>query len=233
MILLARQNMGKKYDDLGENKWYFFTPRDRKYKYGTRPNRAAGNGYWKASSIDRCIKYMGQTVGYKKTLVFYEGKSPKGIKTNWIMRECRINDAPAHARSSADDLRLASGEDKSIKEEDKDEAELVGSSYKGIELIGSSKNDERVVQLYVTACAHSSNKTDQLALLESNIYVFLHWRGRRKARKDLASVDSTVGRLLRISCHELYRATAGFSPQNLIGSGSFGSIYKGKLNQRD
>ncbi|KAM7523421.1 hypothetical protein LguiA_013323 [Lonicera macranthoides] len=151
------QDLVEKYDDLGENKWYFFTPRDRKYKYGTRPNRAAGNGYWKASSIDRCIKYMGQTVGYKKTLVFYEGKSPKGIKTNWIMRECRINDAPAHARSSADDLRLndcvlciisykklASGEDKSIKEEDKDEAELVGSSYKGIELIGSSKNDERV-----------------------------------------------------------------------------------------
>ncbi|KAM7469640.1 hypothetical protein LguiA_007823 [Lonicera macranthoides] len=56
---------------------------------------------------------------------------------------------------------------------------------------------------------------------------------RRNARKDPASLDSTLKRLLRISYHELYRATAGFSPQNLIGSGSFGSVYKGKLNPRE
>ncbi|KAM7469458.1 hypothetical protein LguiA_007641 [Lonicera macranthoides] len=56
---------------------------------------------------------------------------------------------------------------------------------------------------------------------------------RRKARKDPDSLDSTLKRLLRISYHELYRATAGFSPQNLIGSGSFGSVYKGKLNPRE
>ncbi|KAM7473855.1 hypothetical protein LguiB_021098 [Lonicera macranthoides] len=54
-----------------------------------------------------------------------------------------------------------------------------------------------------------------------------------EARKDLASIDSTLKRLLRISYHELYQATAGFSPQNLIGSGSFGSVYKGKLNPRE
>ncbi|KAM7469573.1 hypothetical protein LguiA_007756 [Lonicera macranthoides] len=60
--------------------------------------------------------------------------------------------------------------------------------------------------------------------------IFLRSRRRRKARKNPASLDSTLKRLLRISYHELYRATAGFSPQNLIGSGSFGSVYKGKLN---
>ncbi|KAM7469515.1 hypothetical protein LguiA_007698 [Lonicera macranthoides] len=62
------------------------------------------------------------------------------------------------------------------------------------------------------------------------ISIFLRSRRRRKARKDPASLDSTFKRLLRISYHELYRGTAGFSPQNLIGSGSFGSVYKGKLN---
>ncbi|KAM7469464.1 hypothetical protein LguiA_007647 [Lonicera macranthoides] len=65
------------------------------------------------------------------------------------------------------------------------------------------------------------------------ISIFLRSRRRRKRRKDPASVDSTLKRLLRISYHELYRATAGFSPQNLIGSGSFGSVYKGKLNPRE
>ncbi|KAM7469473.1 hypothetical protein LguiA_007753 [Lonicera macranthoides] len=65
------------------------------------------------------------------------------------------------------------------------------------------------------------------------ISIFLRSRRRRKARKDPASLDSTLKRILRISYHELYRATAGFSPQNLIGSGSFGSVYKGKLNPRE
>ncbi|CAL5365014.1 unnamed protein product [Camellia sinensis] len=35
------------YKPCEEKEWYFFTPRDRKYKNGKRPNRAAGDGYWK------------------------------------------------------------------------------------------------------------------------------------------------------------------------------------------
>lgn len=33
-----------------------------------------------------------QKVGVKKALVFYGGKPPKGIKTNWIMHEYRLVD---------------------------------------------------------------------------------------------------------------------------------------------
>ncbi|XP_065854118.1 NAC transcription factor 47 [Euphorbia lathyris] len=82
----------------GEKEWYFFSPRDRKYPNGARPNRAAASGYWKATGTDKMITGQGhhgnQNLGVKKALVFYRGKPPKGIKTNWIMHEYRLADAP-------------------------------------------------------------------------------------------------------------------------------------------
>lgn len=78
----------------GEQEWYFFSPRDRKYPNGARPNRAATSGYWKATGTDKPVMTAGgtQKVGVKKALVFYGGKPPKGIKTNWIMHEYRLVD---------------------------------------------------------------------------------------------------------------------------------------------
>ncbi|CAA0808488.1 NAC transcription factor 25 [Striga hermonthica] len=81
----------------GEQEWYFFSPRDRKYPNGARPNRAATSGYWKATGTDKPVLTAGgtQKVGVKKALVFYGGKPPKGIKTNWIMHEYRLADHKA------------------------------------------------------------------------------------------------------------------------------------------
>lgn len=73
----------------GEKEWYFFSPRDRKYPNGSRPNRAAGSGYWKATGADKPIGHP-KPVGIKKALVFYAGKAPRGEKTNWIMHEYRL-----------------------------------------------------------------------------------------------------------------------------------------------
>ncbi|KAM7259304.1 hypothetical protein ACFE04_015045 [Oxalis oulophora] len=39
----------------GEKEWYFFSPRDRKYTNGARPNMIAGSGYWKATGTDKII----------------------------------------------------------------------------------------------------------------------------------------------------------------------------------
>ncbi|XP_020588727.1 NAC domain-containing protein 67-like [Phalaenopsis equestris] len=76
----------------GEREWYFFTPRDRKYPNGVRPNRSAGSGYWKATGTDKPIttSRWNENIGVKKALVFYKGKPPKGVKTNWIMHEYRL-----------------------------------------------------------------------------------------------------------------------------------------------
>ena len=79
----------------GRKEWYFFTPRDRKYPNGSRPNRAAGRGYWKATGADKPITPKGcaRAAGIKKALVFYSGKAPRGVKTDWIMHEYRLADA--------------------------------------------------------------------------------------------------------------------------------------------
>lgn len=79
--------------EFGENEWYFFTPRDRKYPNGVRPNRAAVSGYWKATGTDKSIYSGSKYVGVKKALVFYKGRPPKGIKTDWIMHEYRLNES--------------------------------------------------------------------------------------------------------------------------------------------
>uniref|UniRef100_A0ACD5V273 Uncharacterized protein n=1 Tax=Avena sativa TaxID=4498 RepID=A0ACD5V273_AVESA len=96
----------------GEREWYFFSPRDRKYPNGARPNRAATSGYWKATGTDKPILASGsrrETVGVRKALVFYRGKPPKGIKTNWIMHEYRLTDGSTYSSTTTTRRRPVTG----------------------------------------------------------------------------------------------------------------------------
>lgn len=79
----------------GEDEWYFFSPRDRKYPNGVRPKRAAGLGYWKATGIDKPILTSAgaKQIGVKKGLDFYTGRPPKGEKSDWTMVEYRLQDS--------------------------------------------------------------------------------------------------------------------------------------------
>ncbi|KAM0919804.1 hypothetical protein ACQ4PT_007955 [Festuca glaucescens] len=81
---------------IGEREWYFFVPRDRKAGSGGRPNRTTERGFWKATGSDRAIRSAGdpkRVIGLKKTLVFYQGRAPRGTKTDWVMNEYRLPDA--------------------------------------------------------------------------------------------------------------------------------------------
>ncbi|KAL5977345.1 hypothetical protein ACLOJK_021691 [Asimina triloba] len=77
---------------VGGKEWYFFSLRDRKYATGLRTNRATLSGYWKATGKDRRVVDVrkGTLVGMRKTLVFYQGRAPKGLKTDWVMHEFRL-----------------------------------------------------------------------------------------------------------------------------------------------
>nr|XP_027118492.1 receptor kinase-like protein Xa21 [Coffea arabica] len=61
---------------------------------------------------------------------------------------------------------------------------------------------------------------------------FLAYQNRERRVAAWVSIMSTrVDKHLQISYHELHRVTSGFSPENLIGSGNFGTVYKGRLEK--
>uniref|UniRef100_A0A2N9FD87 NAC domain-containing protein n=1 Tax=Fagus sylvatica TaxID=28930 RepID=A0A2N9FD87_FAGSY len=86
----------------GEDEWYFFTPRDRKYPNGVRPNRAASSGYWKARGTDKPILTSCGTksIRVKKALVFYKGPPPKGLD-DWVL--CRVREKCGVLRNTRED----------------------------------------------------------------------------------------------------------------------------------
>ncbi|KAK1415919.1 hypothetical protein QVD17_31707 [Tagetes erecta] len=86
----------------GEKEWYFYCPRDRKYRNSARPNRVTGSGFWKATGTDRPIYASegSKCIGLKKSLVFYKGRAAKGVKTDWMMHEFRLPSINDHTAPS-------------------------------------------------------------------------------------------------------------------------------------
>ncbi|CAN8247071.1 unnamed protein product [Cochlearia groenlandica] len=80
-----------------ENEWFYFCSRGRKYRSGSQSRRTTRLGYWKGTGKERSVNSGNQTVGTKRTLVFHIGRASRGERTEWIMHEYCIRDAPQDA----------------------------------------------------------------------------------------------------------------------------------------
>ncbi|XP_031122669.1 putative receptor-like protein kinase At3g47110 isoform X1 [Ipomoea triloba] len=67
-----------------------------------------------------------------------------------------------------------------------------------------------------------------VALVFASLLLSLHWR---KDKRKESSKLSKVEKLSIITYSDLHKATDGFSDINLIGTGGFGSVYKGRFKQ--
>ncbi|KAH7855364.1 hypothetical protein Vadar_024073 [Vaccinium darrowii] len=68
--------------------WFFFVPRQEKEVRSGRPNRLTTTGFWKATGSPGYVYSSdNRIIGWKRTMVFYEGRAPTGTKTQWKMNE--------------------------------------------------------------------------------------------------------------------------------------------------
>ncbi|XP_015615406.1 receptor kinase-like protein Xa21 isoform X2 [Oryza sativa Japonica Group] len=90
-------------------------------------------------------------------------------------------------------------------------------------LKSTKKKKHQILLIALTVCLVST-----LAIF-SLLYMLLTCHKRRK--KEVPAMTSIQGHPM-ITYKQLVKATDGFSPANLLGSGSFGSVYKGELDSQ-
>ncbi|XP_058070975.1 probable LRR receptor-like serine/threonine-protein kinase At3g47570 [Magnolia sinica] len=86
-----------------------------------------------------------------------------------------------------------------------------------ISVVGNSKLCGGIPELQLPGCLKQASKKREKPLATR----------RRNSPKKASSPSSTENQWLRVSYADILQATDGFSSANLIGVGSFGSVYKG------
>ena len=110
-------------------------------------------------------------------------------------------------------------------------------------MIGNNKLCGGIPQLQLPTCLKFTKSRKSLAsrltiaivcvgcFLLLSSFIVLYWR--KKSNKKPSSIVSKMDLLPTISYKMLHQATEGFSLNNLIGFGSFGSVYKGVFDQEE
>ncbi|KAK8546269.1 hypothetical protein V6N12_027064 [Hibiscus sabdariffa] len=87
--------------------WFFFVPRNESEARGGRPKRLTDSGYWKATGSPGFVYASdGRPIGFKRTMVFYNGKAPGGTKTDWKMNEYKAFEGEVSPAALADCAQL-------------------------------------------------------------------------------------------------------------------------------
>jgi len=114
-----------------------------------------------------------------------------------------------------------------------------------VAMIGNNKLCGGISELHLPSCPikgrkHATNHNFRLVSVIVSVVSFLiifssiiiiTWMKKRNQKPSLDS--PTIDQLAKVSFQELHQGTDGFSDKNLIGSGSFGSVYRGNLVSED
>ncbi|KAJ0928758.1 putative protein kinase RLK-Pelle-LRR-XII-1 family [Helianthus annuus] len=114
-----------------------------------------------------------------------------------------------------------------------------------ISIIGNHRLCGGIAELHLPKCTNSESKRSSRKLsirvvvaisLSSTVvglavvsFLLFHYRKKRNTNKQLDTVSTKS--FEKISYGRLFKATEGFSLENLIGTGSFASVYKGVLDE--
>ncbi|XP_027913209.1 probable LRR receptor-like serine/threonine-protein kinase At3g47570 [Vigna unguiculata] len=119
------------------------------------------------------------------------------------------------------------------------------SNASGIIVTGNSNLCGGISKLHLPLCPAKATKQARhhslrliaiivsvvASLLILLVILTIYWMRKRSNKPSLDS--PTIDQLPKVSYQSLYNGTNGFSSSNLIGSGSFSSVYKGTLEQED
>ncbi|CAI0404328.1 unnamed protein product [Linum tenue] len=125
--------------------------------------------------------------------------------------------------------------------------EGIFSNASGLSLAGNGMLCGGVVDLHLPTCPtskgieHHGTKSRRIALIFIVPFVGLSFLSllayllifKTRRSKKPAEEYPILPSFIRVSYRDLYTATDGFSPSCLVGSGSFGDVYKGELNDTE
>ncbi|XP_039173899.1 probable LRR receptor-like serine/threonine-protein kinase At3g47570 [Eucalyptus grandis] len=105
--------------------------------------------------------------------------------------------------------------------------EILNLSYNNLKAYYQLKESSRMRVLLLLL--ETTRYVEESRVVLVLVYVYVCWLKKKKPQEPTSS--SIVDRWLNLSYGTLLRATDGFSSTNLIGVGSFGSVYRGILQE--